>query len=226
MSNIVGLLKSKFFLLGAILVIVCGAILLALSGGESMFAISGGVFILIGFLLLISGYITPIVSESMQGTAIGLFLFLGALLGIVGMALMFTDENIAYPLLIGSMVVTALSCLSWPCICCQGSKGIKSQVIGIASAHDRITITELSSRTGASVKLASEIVYDAIGKGTLSGRMEGDTFVRSAPSTTSYATPSTHTREREVVKVLVICPYCGAKTEQGLSKCQNCQADL
>ena len=28
------------------------------------------------------------------------------------------------------------------------------------------------------------------------------------------------------VKVLIICPYCGAKTEQGLLKCQNCKADL
>ena len=30
--------------------------------------------------------------------------------------------------------------------------------------------------------------------------------------------------ERETV--LVVCPYCGHKTEQGLSKCQNCDADL
>lgn len=27
-------------------------------------------------------------------------------------------------------------------------------------------------------------------------------------------------------KVFVICPYCGAKTEQGIMKCQNCGADL
>ena len=87
-------------------------------------------------------------------------------------------------------------------------------------------MTELSSKTGASVKLTSEIVYDAIGKGQLSGRMEGDTFVRSAPGGTTYAAPATTTREREVVKVLVICPYCGAKTEQGIGKCSNCQADL
>lgn len=36
-------------------------------------------------------------------------------------------------------------------------------------------------------------------------------------------------RERERIvteRVLVICPFCGAKTEQGLTKCQNCQADL
>ena len=27
-------------------------------------------------------------------------------------------------------------------------------------------------------------------------------------------------------KVLVICPYCGAKNEQGILKCQKCGADL
>jgi len=27
-------------------------------------------------------------------------------------------------------------------------------------------------------------------------------------------------------RVLIVCPYCGAKTEQGLLKCQNCSADL
>ena len=87
-------------------------------------------------------------------------------------------------------------------------------------------MTELSSRTGASVKLTSEIVYDAIGKGRLSGHMEGDTFVRSASTGTTYSTTTSTTKEREIVKVLVICPYCGAKTEQGIGKCQNCQADL
>jgi len=87
-------------------------------------------------------------------------------------------------------------------------------------------MTELSNKTGASVKLVSEIVYDAIGKGQLSGRMEGDTFVRSVSTGTTYAAPSTTTREREIVKVLVICPYCGAKTEQGIGKCSNCKADL
>jgi hypothetical protein len=34
-------------------------------------------------------------------------------------------------------------------------------------------------------------------------------------------------RERIITeRVLVVCPYCGAKTEQGLLKCQNCRADL
>lgn len=28
------------------------------------------------------------------------------------------------------------------------------------------------------------------------------------------------------VRVLVICPYCGAKTEQGITNCRNCGANL
>ena len=110
-------------------------------------------------------------------------------------------------------------------MCCQGSRAVRSQIIGVASAHDNITISELSRISGATIKSTSEIVYDAIGKGQLKGRMEGDTFIKATPSAT-YAVPSTTTKEREVVKVLVICPYCGAKTEQGIGKCQNCQADL
>ena len=35
-------------------------------------------------------------------------------------------------------------------------------------------------------------------------------------------------KEREIIteRVMVICPYCGAKNPQGLSKCQNCNSDL
>ena len=28
------------------------------------------------------------------------------------------------------------------------------------------------------------------------------------------------------VKVLIVCPYCGARNEQGILKCQTCQADI
>ncbi|MBE0526629.1 MAG: hypothetical protein IH631_06775 [Candidatus Thorarchaeota archaeon] len=43
------------------------------------------------------------------------------------------------------------------------------------------------------------------------------------------APPSTTTiREREIVRdrVLVICPYCGSKNEQGITTCANCDAEL
>ncbi len=39
--------------------------------------------------------------------------------------------------------------------------------------------------------------------------------------------PDLTLKEKEITtKVLIICPFCGAKTEQGLTKCQNCGADL
>jgi len=55
-----------------------------------------------------------------------------------------------------------------------------------------------------------------------------------APPTVDHyrAPPSTPTEstviEREIVRdrVLVICPYCGAKNEQGVLTCHNCKADL
>ena len=226
MSTILELLKNRLFLIACIIAIASGIMLIMISFGETMFIAFGAIMLIIGFVLLISGYITPIVSESKIGMAVAAFLLLGAIMAIIGIISLPVNDEIAYPLLIGGPVVTILASLAWPCVCCQGSKAIRAQIIGIASAHDQITITELSNLTGAAVKLTSEIVYDAIGKRELSGRMEGATFIRTAPSTTSYAAPSTTTREREIVKVLVICPYCGAKTEQGIGKCQNCQADL
>ena len=219
MSDIVELLKTKLFLIGALLMMIAGVTLVTFGGGDESLMM-GIPMIVLGLLLFISGYITPIVSESKNGLVIGLILTIGAVVMLMGVIVY------DYIMLIAGLSITILMTLAWPCICCQGSQNIKSQIVGIASAHESITITELSSKTGASVKLTSEIVYDAIGKGQLSGRMEGDTFVRSAPSSSSYSAPSTTTREREIVKVLVICPYCGAKTEQGLSKCSNCQADL
>ncbi len=219
MSDIIELLKTKLFLVGTLLMMIAGAILVTFGGGDESLMM-GIPMIVLGLLLFISGYITPIVSESKTGLVIGLILTIGAVVMLLGVAVY------DYMMLIAGLSITILMSVAWPIICCQGSQGIKSQVVGVASAHDSISITELSSKTGASVKLTSEIVYDAIGKGQLSGRMEGDTFVRSAPSSTSYSAPTTTTREREIIKVLVICPYCGAKTEQGIGKCSNCKADL
>ncbi|MHA2264938.1 MAG: hypothetical protein ACXAEN_21305 [Candidatus Thorarchaeota archaeon] len=32
--------------------------------------------------------------------------------------------------------------------------------------------------------------------------------------------------ERIIERILVICPYCGSKNEQGLLKCRNCGAEI
>ncbi len=41
---------------------------------------------------------------------------------------------------------------------------------------------------------------------------------------TPTATGDTRVVERE--RVLVVCPYCGTKNEQGISKCTNCDGEL
>ncbi len=48
-----------------------------------------------------------------------------------------------------------------------------------------------------------------------------------SPTPSSEPKPEpVHSRETIRDRVLVICPYCGAKNEQGITKCQNCSADL
>jgi len=42
---------------------------------------------------------------------------------------------------------------------------------------------------------------------------------------THGSTPIAPRKEVET-RYLVICPYCGAKNEQGIMKCQNCSAEL
>lgn len=98
-----------------------------------------------------------------------------------------------------------------------------TRVVGIARGHAKITMEELANIARLPVDKVRDALYNAIAAGMIHGTIEGNTFVRSAPAA---AARGTTTHEREVVKVFVICPYCGAKTEQGLSKCQNCQADL
>ena len=54
-------------------------------------------------------------------------------------------------------------------------------------------------------------------------------MVNTQPSPTMASSTMTHGSfpEREVItKVLVICPYCGFKNEQGVLKCQNCSAEI
>ncbi|GAG84887.1 unnamed protein product, partial [marine sediment metagenome] len=43
--------------------------------------------------------------------------------------------------------------------------------------------------------------------------------------TDSEEVPKTIERTIEKI-VLIICRYCGAKTEQGITKCQKCSAEL
>ncbi len=62
------------------------------------------------------------------------------------------------------------------------------------------------------------------GKGGPSDSVE---HVVIPPSSPSYRRGVQPTQDREITtRVLVICPFCGAKNEQGVLKCQNCGADL
>ncbi len=187
---------------------------------EGMYMIMGPIIMIIGILFLITGIFSKGVADSNHGRTFGMIMILGGILGVVGIFVPGMGSVVS----IAGSVFILLIFLIWPCCCCQSQKDLSTQVIGVASSHDTISIGEISGITGLDVKVVRDSLYEAIGTGRLRGKLEGDTFVRAA--TTTYAAPTSTTRERETVKVLVICPYCGAKTEQGIGKCQNCQADL
>ncbi|MHA2426042.1 MAG: hypothetical protein ACXAEF_14725 [Candidatus Thorarchaeota archaeon] len=218
-------MKDKLFLIGSIFTILAGAamtsMMFAIEMDIPIFAILGVFLILLGCITLVTGYITPSVAQSKEGVGLSYLMILASILVMIGTL----DFDALWILMIigGGLLALSVLCL-WPCFCCQGKQKNRDKIIGVASAHDTITLHEICQRTGISLDVVRDTIYDAIGKGELVGKMEGPSFVRGRPTTTTYAQPTT--REREVVKVLVICPYCGAKTEQGLAKCQNCKADL
>jgi len=142
-------------------------------------------------------------------------------------------ESFGLVLLIGGMVIIPFGNL-W------SKRQTQTRVISIAKSHERITVDDISKKSDLPSQVVSKALYKAIGKGKLKGTMEENTFVRAevpsqkvpSPVVTSESKPPTEPatqtiREKEIItKVLVVCPFCGAKTEQGLSKCQNCKADL
>jgi ABC-type nitrate/sulfonate/bicarbonate transport system permease component len=46
------------------------------------------------------------------------------------------------------------------------------------------------------------------------------------PQSSSTMTHGNTTGTQVITRVLVVCPYCGSKNEQGILKCQNCSAEL
>ncbi len=218
------MIMKSLFRTGSIFVIVAGALMTFLgefSDMEGMYMIMGPIVMIVGIIFLITGIFSKGVADSNHGKTFGIIMILGGILGIAGI---FIPEMGGIVSIVGAVFILLIF-LIWPCCCCQSQKDLSIQVIGVASSHDTISIGEISGITGLDAKVVRDSLYEAIGTGRLRGKLEGDTFVRAA--TTTYAAPATSTtREREIVKVLVICPYCGAKTEQGIGKCQNCQADL
>ena len=217
-------LMKKLFLIGSILVIITGIVVAVVGANEDwLFGLVGAALVFIGLVFVVTGFTSKSITETREAKGLSILMIAGCVVAILGLTSLDTFGGGAVA--IGAILVI-FSFVMWPCFCCQGGKNVRSQIVGVVSAHDSISIDEISKITGYSEGTIRKTVYDAIGKRELHGRMEGDTFHRSAPSAPAYKAPSTTTKEREVVKVLVICPYCGAKTEQGISKCQNCKADL
>ena len=215
---------KKLFLIGSIAAIAAGALaiiitpmVISFDDLYFIFMSIGGVVAFIGLLLLITGNSSPVVARSKNGFIVGILLLVGSALVITGP---FVGEDVGPPVAIGGVVIALISMFMWACFCSQGKGSMRTKVLGIASGHESISVTEISSEADVEVKMVKEILYDAMGKKEIHGTIEGDMFVRGAPVATTYAAPTT------APTVLVICPYCGAKTEQGLTKCQKCSADL
>jgi len=196
----------------SILALVFGGILLALGSFGMMY---GLISVVLAIALLVAFQMYPNFLDSRGGLIVSLILCVSGGMWVVEELMLMMGG----PWLGLNVIAFALSILTiilCPVMCRQSTSGVRTSVIGIASAHESISMSEIAKKTGLSQEVVTKTVYDAIGKGQLSGQMQGDTFKRTGPST---ALPPD-------AKVLVICPYCGAKTEQGLAKCQKCNADL
>ena len=217
---------KKLFLIGSIAAIAAGALAIIITpmviSFDDLYVIFmsiGGVVAFIGLLLLITGNTAPVVARSKNGFIVGILLIVGSALVIAGP---FAGEDIGPPVAIGGVIVALISMFMWACFCSQGKGSVRTKILGIASGHESISVSEIGSEAEIEEEMVKEILYDALGKKEIYGRIEGETFIRTAPPTTTYTAPAA----AGTVKVLVICPYCGAKTEQGLTKCQKCSADL
>jgi hypothetical protein len=204
-------------ILAIILGIVAGYFVTLLPFSGSAEIIMTGAIIVTAIAVIIAIFMYPAFGASIQATFVSLIVCAGAGMFALGIFLNIGETSNGAMFAFIGIAAAGLSFFLCPCFCMQSSKTSRSSVIGIAAAHDSISIDEISQKTGLSTTVVSSILYDAIGKRQLTGRMDGSTFKRSGP------TPSAGPPD---AKVFVICPYCGAKTEQGLSKCQKCGADL
>ena len=210
-------ISLTFSVITIILGIVSAALGLTDEYAGSTLAFLGGIIVFAGIAILACIYMYPAFGNSMAALIVSLVALGGGAGYAIEMAIRMTGAATATtPLMFIGIGLTLFSFILCPCVCMQGNKKSRGSVIGIAAAHESISINDISQKTGLSESVVGSIVYDAIGKGQLSGRMDGTTFKRSGPAT--GVSPD--------AKVLVICPYCGAKTEQGLSNCSKCGADI
>ncbi len=217
----------------AIAYLVLGAVGITVYNPEVVEAIgivAGVLGIIIGGLMLLSAAIAPLGTQSRLGRAYALFavvglitLFLAILVGNGVFGVRWANFPGVYRLDESGMVVAnastellLLTLILWPYLCVRATNQTEKKIIGLALSRYEISMKEIAEETGIPPQAAKDVVIDAIGAGRLSGNIRGDTFVRAT---------GTATAGRDAV-VLVVCPYCGAKNEQGLTHCQNCGAEL
>lgn len=101
------------------------------------------------------------------------------------------------------------------CLYFQFSRVSKwNSLVRYAKAQGEITMEEAAEKVGVSPKRAKDIVYEAVQTGDLTGTIRDNVFTRGQPAVIE--------RISEQTKVLVVCPFCGAKNEQGMTKCHSC----
>jgi hypothetical protein len=111
----------------------------------------------------------------------------------------------------------------------------QKDVIGVARAHDKITVDRVSELTNTPVSKVTKILYEAAADGKIKGTVKGDTFVRTEE--TAPGTLEKVTVEREVMvsrKVPENCFNCGAAIDpQGVEwvgpdsvRCPHCGSTL
>jgi hypothetical protein len=93
-----------------------------------------------------------------------------------------------------------------------------NKVVSLAKSQTKFTMKEMSVLSHVPEDKITPILIEAIIAGDLEGTVKGDTFSKETTAPTTVVS--------DTAKVLVICPYCGAKTEQGIAKCQKCGADM
>ena len=105
------------------------------------------------------------------------------------------------------------------CLYFQFSRVSKwNSLVRYTKAQGEVTMEQAGEKVGVSPERAKDIIYEAVQSGDLSGTIRGNVFTRGQPAVIE--------RISEQTKVLVVCPACGAKNEQGLTSCQNCGASI
>jgi hypothetical protein len=118
------------------------------------------------------------------------------------------------------------------------SYGIQADTSGVATTSQTSTTTTSSGGSSSSnisiIGLVAGLVILLILCVVCRSKKKDSGFTPSQPTVDHYVAPpsspssTSSVREREIVRdrVLVICPYCGSKNEQGVLNCQNCDAEL